>query len=107
MSSSCHDSKSWWVCQNVGPISLQSLRQLREPQIVADAQANLWHNYNTSVTVNVIICFIVLSLSEQLKINISLLLLIKLDSTLLSLSILADRKKKLLQKIKEWPETWL
>lgn len=107
MSGSCRYSKSWWVCQNVGSISLQSLWQLREPQIVADAQANLWHNYITSVTVNVIICFIVLLLSEQLKINISLLLLIKLDSALLRLSILADRKKTLLQKVKEYPETWL
>lgn len=98
MSSSRRYSKSWWVCQNAGPVSLQSLRQLREPQIVANAQANLWHNYITSVTVNIIICFIVLLLSEQLKINISLLLLIKLDDALLRLSVLAEKEKKTVTK---------
>lgn len=35
----------------MGPISLQSLRQLREPQVVADAQANLLQIFIASVTV--------------------------------------------------------
>lgn len=40
----------------MGPISLQSLRQLRKPQIVADAQTNLLHIFITCYCVT---CYIV------------------------------------------------
>ena len=42
VSSSCCYSEGWRVRQNLSPVPLHSQRQLRESQIIADAEANLW-----------------------------------------------------------------
>lgn len=41
VSTTCCYSESWWIGQNLGPISLQSQGQLGKSQIIADAQTNL------------------------------------------------------------------